>query len=104
MKEEEKDELVLMAVENQNSSSTQKAHIMYIDSGATAHMTSDPRAIFNLKKVKANVFMADGTPLEIKGLGELKTMTNVNGKRQELTLTNVALVPELQNSRTPSSQ
>ena len=97
-KEAEKDELVFMAVENQNSSSTNKAHIMYIDSGATAHMTSDPRAIFNLKRVKANVFMGDGTPLEIKGRGELKIITNVKGKRQELTLTNVALVPELQNT------
>ena len=72
-----------------------------LDSGATLHMCRDKHLFFNLKisqNAMGHVFIANGIPLPILGIGKVKieSKNTMNGKKFALILHDVAYIPKIQ--------
>lgn len=77
-----------------------------IDSGATAHMTSDSALFHSLRtSPESEVTLADGNKTQVNGVGDGVIFgENGRGGRVEITLKNVLFVPELDGGLISVSQ
>lgn len=67
-----------------------------IDSACTAHMSSDKTIFSDLRpSTLKDVIVADGRPLEVTAIGDIKLTLPTSAGRREVTLSNVLLVPSL---------
>lgn len=66
----------------------------YIDSGATAHMTSSDKFLHNMRKsVKKEVIAANNERMEIKGVGDLAQSIILDNELSEVKLSDVQYIP-----------
>ena len=74
-----------------------KCEKWYIDSGASTHMCHKEEDFTELKKNDCNgtVSIGDGTAIPVKGVGTIKVMSVVNGKKVAVHLKDVLYVPNL---------
>jgi len=72
------------------------ARTWYVDSGATSHMTNDQTFFTELNDTDITIFLADGSAVKAKGIGEGHLMCKVTDNRtQTINLKKVLYIPQL---------
>lgn len=67
-----------------------------LDSGCSRHMVSSTNGITNLQRIEGDVITASGDKVASIGMGDLKLVSkDVQGRKVNLTLSNVLVVPKL---------
>ena len=86
-------EMILMADCNQNNFHN---FTWIADSGATTHMTNSLEGLFDLVDANVSVSVGDGRKMKTLKTGKWRgTAIDSEGRRQQITLSNVSYVPDL---------
>lgn len=68
----------------------------YIDSGASAHMTSEKTLLQDLRKSeKRDVLTANNEKMSIDGVGNVSQSIKVNGENKNIVIENVQYIPKI---------
>jgi len=87
------EEMILVA---KNEATIFSAFTWIADSGATTHMTNNLAEMFDLTDANISISVGDGRKMNTLKIGKWKGMAiDLEGRKQEITLTNVSYVPQL---------